>query len=277
LPHSADVKTVLKIPPEQREKAMDENESAQYLARAIAERVLLRLAVDSDQPPPPLLARPLKLLGEDAHQGVWVDLPNAAPSMLDQLSARLPACRATFAIKGERYAFQTAISKRDRHFWLTEEIMLDALLLSGPIQLLKKDERTSDRLEVSERSGVSATLFSLSPSPGNQAKIQAKPVSGVLHDLSEKGGGFWCTFDRALMLARRGELFACNIQFRGQRIVLKATLMQVSRISDRMLRVGLAFPEPNGDPVSEERLGQLNTVITELKRQQSLRQPRRAI
>jgi hypothetical protein len=61
------------------------------------------------------------------------------------------------------------------------------------------------------------------------------------------------------------------IDFRGQKIVLVATLARVVSISNRAMRVGVDFTTHGNEKGMAGKLAELANVVQELERQESLR------
>jgi hypothetical protein len=242
------------------------------LLKAVAQRTALRLSVDSGAEPRVHIARAIKLASEDPVDGIWVHLPDAGGGTALSELTQAASCIGWFCQDGARYAFDTRVLKRDKHFWVNDDVMFDALLLAGPEELREEDVRSAERYTVSEGSGVSAQLFRMTPVSNPGKKLEAIPVPGRLFDLSLTGAGFWCGYDPALAKLRPGEPLALVLQFRGDRIPLLAKLMHIDRVTDRTVRIGLSITlSPATAP---GRVRALEQVIEELQRQQALRQPR---
>jgi hypothetical protein len=254
--------------------------SNEILQQAVAEKASLQLSAIVDGQQRALVGRVLRLYdGEGAdHDGVWVDLPGEQPEIIAQLARDKPVCIATTCIDHTRYTFQTEVIQREKHFWLDENMMLDALLFQAPVDLRICQDRASHRLPVSDHSGVSAKLFRLAPKatltagePRAAGNHETVSISGKLVDLSPESGGFLCAFDAVLASAKQGQMLACVLQFREMKISLVATLARVVRLSSRSMRIGFRFYIPPGADAQRKR-DQVQSIIRELERQQSLRQ-----
>lgn len=244
------------------------------LLKAVAQRTALRLSIDGGAEPRVYVARPIKLVGEDLQDGIWVQLPEEAGGTALAELTKAASCIGWFCQDRARYAFDTRVLKRDKHFWMNDEVMFDALLLAGPEELREEDVRSAARYPVSEGSGVSGQLFRMTPATSPGKKLESIPVPGRLFDLSLTGAGFWCGFDPALAKVRQGEPLAFVLQFRGARIPLLAKLMHIDRVTDRTVRIGMSLSLSRGRATDAERVKALEQVIEELQRQQALRQPR---
>src|SRR5207244_2814995 len=93
----------------------------QSLLKAVAQRTTLRLSVDGGAAPRVYNARPVRLVGEDVSDGIWVHLPEEAASATAELT-KAESCVGWFCLDGARYAFDTRVVKRDKHFWLNDEL-----------------------------------------------------------------------------------------------------------------------------------------------------------
>src|SRR5947207_7517856 len=116
------------------------------LTRAVAQKTPLKLSAEVGGEQRTYLARPVKLVGEGGEDGIWVQLPDEKHRVLEELSQLRPMCSASCCVDHARYCFETAVLERDRHFWLNDQIMLDALLLQSPADFRHVQERSCERL-----------------------------------------------------------------------------------------------------------------------------------
>jgi hypothetical protein len=244
------------------------------LKRAVQEKGTLRLTA-LDGAKSTHTARALQF-SEASPEGLWVHLPDADESTVARFGTALPAVKVSFALDGTRFEFDSSVVSRNRRFWVNDTVMVDALLVASPADVRQVEERRQPRLPVSEGSGVSAQLIRLNKPAAAQSSAapntaQLVPIDGKLHDLSLVGAGFMCAPDRGLMAAARGERLACVIDFRGQKIVLVATLARVVSISNRAMRVGVDFTTHGNEKGMAGKLEELANVVQELERQESLR------
>src|SRR5579863_10324772 len=86
---------------------------------------------------------PLRFLAnEEEHEGVWVEPLNGSGRLLDPLIASGSSVQVAICIDRSRFAFNTSILRRIKHFWLTESTVVEAVLLSGPFELFAADRRS---------------------------------------------------------------------------------------------------------------------------------------
>lgn len=241
------------------------------LKRAVLEKSGLRLTA-LDGAKSTHAARALQWSEPPGPEGLWVHLPEIDESTLARFGTALPAVNVSFAVDQTRYEFNSGVLSRNRRFWINDAVMVDALLVAAPGEVRRVEERRQPRLPVSEGSGVSAQLIRLKqPASGAPDAASLVPVDGKLQDLSLVGAGFVCAPDRALMAAARGERLACVIDFRGQKIVLVASLARVVSVSNRAIRVGVDFAAHENEKAMAGKLAELAQVVQELERQESLR------
>ncbi len=158
---------------------------------------------------------------------------------------------------------------RDRHLWVNDRVMFDALLLAPARDLRRVDQRDARRLAVGESSGVGGQLSRIVFDPFSTAQRKAVPIAGALQDLSADGAGFICRANRHLTESAPDEPMRCALQFRGREVALAARLTQVSVISHRTTRAGVVFDW--NDPETAANRAAFEAVLAELERQQLLR------
>ena len=242
------------------------------LKQAVAEKGALRLTA-LDGAKSTHAARALQWSEPPGPEGLWVHLPETDEQTIARFGTSLPAVNVMFAVDQTRYEFDSNVLSRNRRFWIDDTLMVDALLVAAPADVRRIEERRKPRLPVSEGSGVSAQLIRLNRASASGAPDAAQlvPVDGKLQDLSLVGAGFVCAPDRGLMAAQPGERLACVIDFRGQKIVLVASLARVVSVSNRAMRVGVDFTIHENDKAMAGKLAELAGVVQELERQDSLR------
>src|SRR3954451_22777219 len=97
----------------------------EILTGAVAEKAAGQLSMTIDGQQHRLTARPVRL-PEDGSDGFWVDVGKPPRDLMDAITKQLPACEANVVVRRTRYTFDTAVLKRDKHFWLNDQMMLDA-------------------------------------------------------------------------------------------------------------------------------------------------------
>src|SRR5579859_4322288 len=114
------------------------------LDRAIAGRLPGMLCITHD----PKHQWPLRFLAhEPVHNGIWIEPLADAQSPLDSVIASGAQIEVALCQNHTRHAFRTTIVRRNKHFWLTESMMFNAVLLRGPIQLYPADRRAHVRYQ----------------------------------------------------------------------------------------------------------------------------------
>lgn len=241
------------------------------LKQAVLEKVGLRLTA-LEGAKSTHNARALQWSEAPSPEGLWVHLPDADEHTTARFGTALPAVNVSFAVDQTRYEFNSSVLSRNRRFWINDAVMVDALLVAAPAEVRRIEERRHPRLPVSEGSGVSAQLIRLKRTTAAAPDAAALvPVDGKLQDLSLAGAGFVCAPDRALLAAERGERLACVIDFRGQKIVLVASLARAVSVSNRAMRIGVDFAAHENEKAMAGKLAELASIVQELERQDSLR------
>ena len=245
---------------------------AGVLARAITDKSKFQLQAMIDGKPRAFAARAVKLEGA-GDDGFWIHLIESPDSATNALARPRPALSIACCVTRVRYSFQTTIERRERHFWIDDRVMLDALLLATPAELKQLDGRRERRTEVGDGSGISAQLFRFAPwcLPGTK-RHQIIPIRAALRDLSARGAGFIGSFDRKLNELRPNQPLGCCIDFRNTKLCLLATLIRVTEISARTMQIAIEFCRPADQGIDGDDLAGLRKVLEELERQQTLRQ-----
>jgi hypothetical protein len=242
------------------------------LERAAAKSVPVRLTAVVGGQERTYRARVVKVVGADAAEGAngfWVNLLDHRAAGADALERERPECRGTFAVDQARFTFLARVIGRDRHLWVNDRVMFDALLLAPARDLRRVDQRDARRLAAGESSGVGGQLCRVVFDPLSTTQRKAVPIAGALQDLSADGAGFVCRANRHLTESAPDEPMRIAIQFRGRTITLAARLTQVSVISHRTTRAGVVFDWQ--DPETAASRAALDAVLAELERQESLR------
>jgi hypothetical protein len=247
----------------------------EILTRAVVEKAAMQLALMIDGQRHTLTTRPVRVL-DDGTDGFWAHVGETPRDLLEEIAKQLPECEANFVVRRVRYQFATAVLKRDKHFWLNDQMMLDAILLRAPEQLSQVQERRSARHPVSDGSGVSADLFRYTPRwQGGELKQHPTPVKAKLRDLSLHGAGFICAFDRQLAELKPGDRIGCVVNFNGTKTPLLGTLRQVRTVSSRAIHLGVSFNPPANAADREAGIQSIAPIVQELERQETMRQQMR--
>lgn len=239
------------------------------LERAAAKSVPVRLTAVVGGQERTYRARVVKVVGVDGADGFWVNLLDRRAAATDALEREQPECRGTFALDQARFTFLARVVRRDRHLWVNDRVMFDALLLAPARDLRRVDQRDAQRLAVTESSGVGGELCRVVFDPLSTTQTKAVPIAGALQDLSADGAGFICRANRHLTESGPDEPMRCAIQFRGRSFALAARLAQVSVISHRTTRAGVIFDWQ--DPETAAGRAMLEAVLAELESQESQR------
>jgi hypothetical protein len=230
----------------------------EVLDRAIAGRMGGELSADPGQQG----QWPVRFLAYDSDRdGIWVEPLDESRRPLDGLIAQATPIQAAIGIDHNRYAFSTRIERREMHYWLTDSMMLEAVLLGGPIELFVADRRAHPRFLVPDNSGTVAQLklrMSISP-------LRVKPW-----DISAGGASFLCSRDPAALKLKPDEVISFTLNHRGGAIAGKAKVRFTRLLSDRVLKLGTQFIANSLDEASQKGL---NLFLADMER---LARPRKS-
>jgi hypothetical protein len=201
----------------------------EVLDRAIAGRMPVVLTAQPDE----RREWPVRLLAYDAGQeGIWVQPLDESHQDFDAFISSGSAIQAAIGIDHSRYAFLTRIDRREMHYWLTETMMVEAVLLGGPIELFVAERRAHPRFLFPDASNILAQLtsrFSVSP-------LKVKPW-----DVSAGGISFLCPRDAASLPLKRDHPISFWLNYRGRAIVAKGTVRFTRSLTERIIKLGVEF------------------------------------
>jgi c-di-GMP-binding flagellar brake protein YcgR len=232
------------------------------LDRAVTGRLAGTLCVPGDvkqQWPVRFLAH------EPVHNGVWVEPLGESQASLDALIARGATVEVAVCQNHTRQAFRTTIVRRNKHFWLTETMMFNALLLRGPVQLFPAERRAHVRYQVPDGSHIVAQI----QCPGAFTPIRLTPW-----DISSGGVSFLCPREAAVTALKPNDTVQLKIMARGRTIVGRATVRFSRFLTDRVIKAGLKFLPDSMEESSKHQLDQFIADVQRLARPNLIRAAR---
>jgi len=239
------------------------------LDRAIAGRLEGALAAVAE-PGRTWVVKLLARASEADGGGVWVQPIDDKRRELDKLIAAATPVEVAWPADNSRAVCNTAVLRRNKHYWLNDEVMLEAVLLAAPVDVRNEERRASPRLPVPDGCNLRAQLFRQSTTvpTANWLEIHAK-----LWNLSLGGACFMHPFEHALLAMKSGDPLKLVLHFRDKKTPLPARLVSVQSISSRIVKLGVQFEQSGFDPTAR---AELETVLAELTRRDALRhRPRR--
>jgi hypothetical protein len=241
---------------------------ADILTDAITQRVTAALSV-----PTATLAREwqVKLLAHSRGSepdGLWVQTPAVPQRELEALVAAHTPVEVAFTNGPVKAKFRSIIAKRDKHFWLTDQFMFDALLLESVSELSAEARQTSTRLLVSAGTRVFAQVFPIVPGP--QGQKLGPPINAKLWDLSPDDATFIHPFDKAVRAVPEGQPLRIIIHYFGGKLAVAAKLTFNETVSTKIIKFGARFDPPIAT-LGEEVIKPFNGVLATLKRHNELR------
>jgi c-di-GMP-binding flagellar brake protein YcgR len=221
------------------------------LDRAVTGRLAGALAVPTDsrqQWQVRFLAR------EPIQGGIWVEPLGDSQAPLDSVIARGLPVEVALCQNHARHAFRTTIVRRNKHFWLSETMMFNALLLKGPVQLFPAERRANPRYQVPDGSHILAQI----QCPGSFTPLLVRPW-----DLSAGGASFLCPRESTVTALKPDDVLQLKITHRAQHIAAKASVRFTRFLTDRIIKTGVRFDPDSIDPSSAHHL---RCFLTDLQR-----------
>lgn len=224
------------------------------LDRAIAARLIgsLTSAIDPTPWPVRLLVRGVE------SEGLWLHpVEETGKHSLNATIAAGAAVELTVAMEHVRFAAKSQIIKRDRHFWLTQEMMFSAILLRGPVELKAVERRAHPRYRVPDGTSTFAQITC----GGSIFPLRVRPW-----DLSAGGISFLCPRDATVLKLRQDDGLNFVISYRGRTIAGSGITRFTRMLTERVVKVGLQFQPDSIDTLSSENLRYLLDDVARLER-----------
>lgn len=243
---------------------MDSNQQ-ELLRRAVGEKLSASIAFASANKPRQCNLRFLKL-SPDPTPGIWAQPMDEKRSEMDFPISSGADVEVSYTHGHQRWRFHTRILKRDRHFWLTDTVCVEALLLKWPAALEDGERRAHVRYLIGDDSRVLAQLVRSSQwAPNADREVRVK-----LWNLSLGGAGFVTPLNTTLMALPPGEPFNVIITHDGKRLEVPARLVSNRVPSGNTLKFGVQFnSETNAWPAGA--LEGLNSLLSDFARREALR------
>ncbi|HEY8749290.1 MAG TPA: hypothetical protein VIM11_15005 [Tepidisphaeraceae bacterium] len=205
----------------------------------------------------------VRFLAHDAdHEGVWVEPLGGNQAPLDSAIGRGDMVEVALCQNHSRHAFRAQIVRRNKHFWLTETMMFNALLLRGPIELTPAERRANPRYQVPDGSQIFAQIRH----PRALAPIRVRPW-----DLSEGGVSFMCPRETGIMALKPDDQVELELIYRGRTISSRVSVRFSRFITERVIKTGAQFVQDEMSLLSRESLKFFLTDMARLVRPQSVR------
>jgi len=243
---------------------MDSNQQ-DLLRRAGGEKLNASIAFASADKPRQCNVRFLKL-SPDPAPGIWAQPMDEKRSEMDHPISNGAEVEISYTQGHQRWRFRTRILKRDKHFWLTDTVSMEALLLKWPAALEDGERRAHVRYPSGDDSRVLAQLVRSSQwAPNSDREVRVK-----LWNLSRGGAGFVTPLNSTLMALPPGEPFNVIITHDGKRLEIPAKLVSNRIPSGNTLKFGVQFnAETNAWPSGA--LEGLNELVSAFARREELR------
>jgi len=226
----------------------------EILDRAIAGRLLGSLCAPGDSTP-----WQVRLLVRGTERdGLWIHPADESKShSLDTIISTGASVELSVALEHERYATKSQIIRRDRHFWLTEEMMFSAVLLHGPIEFKRAERRVHPRFRVPDGTSTFAQITC----GGALFPLRVQPW-----DVSAGGMSFLCPRDANILKLRSKDDLNFVISYRGRSIAGGANVRFTRMLTERVVKIGVRFDAASIDTLSGDNLHYLIDDVARLER-----------
>ena len=210
----------------------------------------------------------LRLLGkaDGADEGIWVQALDEKKGDLNALISKGVEVEVAFTRGSQRSRFRTVVLKRNRHYWVTDSVLLEALLLKWPREMLPGERRAHVRYPVADDGRILAELFRVSQwAPPAERQIRVK-----LWNVSLGGAGFVTPLSTSLLSIPPGEPMRVVLQHEGRRFEIPAKLVANRTTSGNTLKFGVEFDKQQESWGTDAGKG-LRELIAALERREALR------
>jgi hypothetical protein len=234
------------------------------LEQAIAEKLAGVLTLPGTAPGREWKVRLLS--AEPNGPALWIQALDESKGELNVAISNASKAELAFTSGTRRACFQTVIQKRNRHYWLTDSMVIEALLLKWPTEVRDGERRKHARYAVGDESRVLAQLVRTSQwAPAGEREFRVK-----LSNISLGGAGFLTSLNNLLLALPSGEPMKVTIQYDGRRFDVPATLAANRTRSGTMLKFGVEFEADRAQWSPEAEQG-LQDLIAALARREALR------
>ncbi len=206
---------------------------------------------------------PVRFLAhEPVQSGIWVEPMGENQSSLDSVIAAGAQVEIALCHSHTRHAFRTTIVRRNKHFWLSETMMFNALLLRGPVRLYPAERRAHNRYLVPDGSHIVSTIVC----PGAFTPTRVTPW-----DICPAGVSFLCPRETVVTALKPEDTLQLNITTRGKSISAQATVRFSRFLTDRVIKVGVKFLSASLDEISQHQLVSFISDLQKLARPNPVR------
>ena len=212
----------------------------EVLDKVVKERVAAVLSLPGD----PTRQWPIRFLAVESDQGLWVQVTDERCGSLNPFVAAETELQVHIHLERQRYTFRTPALRRNKHYWLNESVMLDALLLQMPAEVTTDDRRARARLLVPDSSSAFAQIIC----PSSPA-IQVKPW-----DISASGASFLCSYNPVLAAIKPGQQVGFVINYHSRKFSGSGTVCMTRPLTGRVTKMGIQFVEDSLDATAKQAL-----------------------
>jgi hypothetical protein len=207
----------------------------------------------------------LRLLKTDENEGGFWAQPVERLGASKALPKSGAALKVALHPNHNRLCFDSVLLRHDNHFWLTEQVMLEAVLFKWPDRIEPEERRSELRYSVNDECRLHAEIC---VTEGGAFGIKA---AAKLLDLSRCGAGLAMPVHSELRHVLPGQTLRLEIRH------LKGVLIVPARFTDHRgasgnntMRFGVCFDlDKSKWPADSEQV--IDTIVADLARRQAAR------
>jgi len=226
----------------------------EILDRAIKTRLIATLSGQGEATP-----WQARLLSTDKDSGgLWIHpIDETAKHSLDGVIARGAPVEVAVADNHERLSARSSIVRRNRHFWLTQELMYNAVLLRGPIEFQPAERRAHPRFRVPDGTSTFAQITSADAI----FALRVRPW-----DVSNGGISFLCPRDPSILKLKADSKLNFVLSYRGRTVAGTGNVRFTRLLTERVVKIGVKIHSDSIDAVSGENLHYLIDDVARIER-----------
>ena len=241
--------------------------SPDLLEQALAGRLMATIAIQQGSQRREWKVRLLRAEGDE--QGIWAQptAANYAKSTPPEIGSEV---EVAFHLGHTRTCFQSVLLRHDKHFWLNEQIMLEAVMLQWPQQIQDGERRRHPRYASTDDSRVFAKVW---VTGGGAFGVD---IPARLRDMSLGGAGFIAPLRHELRGVRAGEPIRIEINQLGREIEIPAFFTEhTAVVGNNTFKFGVRF-EDDPAKIKPEVRQVIEEIVADLARREEMRAKARA-
>ena len=207
----------------------------------------------------------LRLLKRDDKEGGFWAQPVERLGASKSLPRPQSAVKVAIHPNYNRLCFDSILLRHDKHFWLTEQVMMEAVLFTWPRCIEAEERRAKPRYSVSDDCRLYAEIC---VTEGGAFGIK---TAARLLDLSEAGAGLALPLRSELRHAQPKQTVRVEIRHLGGNLVIPARFTEHRSASgNNTMRFGVQF-EPDHSTWPAGSAQSLESIVADLARRDAAR------